>query len=40
MDDFNTENGTHIVSASAVHCEPMGLYPGKKDSLDVLKKVE
>lgn len=40
MDDFNAENGTHIVSASAVHCEPMGLYPGKKDSLDVLEKVE
>lgn len=40
MDDFNKENGTHIVSASAIHCEPMGLYAGKKDSLDVLQKVE
>lgn len=40
MDDFNAENGTHIVSACPVHCEPMGLYPGKKDSLDALKKVE
>ena len=40
MDDFNAENGTHIVSASAIHCEPMGLYAGKKDSLDVLEKVD
>ena len=40
MEDFNAENGTHIVSVSAVHCEPMGLYAGKQSSLDVLKKVE
>lgn len=40
MDDFNKENGTHIVSASAIHCEPMGLYAGKQTSLDVLQKVE
>lgn len=40
MDDFNEENGTHIVSVAAVHCEPLGLYPGKIDSLDVLQKVE
>ncbi len=40
MDDFNKENGTHIVSVAAVHCEPLGLYPGKKDSLDVLQQVK
>ena len=40
MDDFNAENGTHIVSACPVHCEPMGLYAGKKDSLDVLEKIK
>ncbi len=40
LDDFNAENGTHIVSASAVHCEPMGLYAGKQASLDVLQKVQ
>ena len=40
MDDFNAENGTHIVSAAAIHCEPMGLYAGKQTSLDVLQKVE
>ena len=38
LDDFNKENGTHIVSVSAPHVEPMGLYGGKKTSLDDLKK--
>ena len=37
LDDFNAENGTHIVSVSAVHVEPMGLYGGKQSSLDALK---
>lgn len=40
LDDFNAENGTHIVSVLAVHNEPMGMYAGKQTSLDVLKKVE
>lgn len=26
LDNFNTENNTHIVSAAAIHVEPMGLY--------------
>ena len=38
LDDFNAEKGTHIVSAAAIHVEPMGLYGGKQDSLDALKK--
>ena len=38
LDDFNAENGTHIVSVSAPHVEPMGIYGGKKSSLDDLKK--
>ena len=38
LDDFNKEQGTHIVSVSAVHVEPMGLYGGKQTSLDVLGK--
>lgn len=38
MDDFNAENGTHLVSVSAVHVEPMGLYGGKQTTLDALKK--
>ena len=37
LDDFNAENGTHIVSVSAVHVEPLGLYGGKQSSLDALK---
>lgn len=36
LDDFNAENGTHIVSVSAVHVEPMGLYGGKQTTLDAL----
>lgn len=38
LDDFNAENGTHIVSVSTVHVEPMGLYGGQQTSLDALKK--
>ena len=37
LDDFNAENGTHIVSVSAPHVEPMGLYGGKQTTLDALK---
>lgn len=38
LDDFNAQQGTHIVSVGTVHYEPMGLYPGKTASLDELKK--
>ena len=38
LNNFNEENGTHIVSVSGVHVEPFGVYPGKSKSLDVLKK--
>lgn len=38
LDDFNAENGTHIVAAATIHVEPMGLYGGKQDSLDAIKK--
>ena len=37
LEDFNAENGTHIVSAAAIHVEPMGLYGGKQKSLDNVK---
>ena len=37
LDDFNAQNGTHVVSIGAVHVEPMGLYGGKQSSLDALK---
>ena len=36
LDDFNKENGTHIVSVGAIHVEPMGLYGGKQTTLDAL----
>lgn len=38
LDDFNAENGTHVVSAAAIHVEPMGIYGGKQTSLDAIKK--
>ncbi len=38
LDDFNAENGTHVVSVSTIHVEPMGLYGGKQTSLDAIKK--
>ena len=38
LDDFNKENGTHIVSVAAIHVEPIGLYGGKQSSLDAIKK--
>lgn len=38
MNDFNEENGTHLVSAAGIHYEPFGIYAGKTDSLDALKE--
>ncbi len=37
LDDFNEQNGTKIVSASAIHVEPMGIYGGKQTTLDAVK---
>lgn len=34
LNDFNAENGTHLVNACAVHVEPMGLYGGKLTALE------
>lgn len=34
MENFNAEHGTHLVSAGAIHYEPMGIYAGKSTSLD------
>ena len=36
MNDFNEQNGTHLVSVAEVHYEPFGLYAGKTASLDEL----
>ena len=38
LDDFNAENKTNIVSAAAIHYEPLGLYPGTTKSLDSIKE--
>ncbi len=36
LEDFNAQNGTHIVSIAAIHVEPMGLYGGKQTTLDAV----
>jgi len=36
LDDFNAENGTHIVTVAGIHVEPMGIYGGKQTSLDAI----
>lgn len=37
LENFNSERGTHLVSVTAVHYEPMAIYPGKVSSLDDLQ---
>ena len=36
MDDFNANNGTHLVAVAAIHYEPFGIYPGKTASIEAL----
>ena len=36
LDDFNAQQGTHIVSVAAIHVEPMGLYGGTQKTLDAV----
>ncbi len=36
LDQFNAENGTHLVGIAKIHYEPMGIYAGKCKSLDDL----
>ncbi|MBQ7624050.1 MAG: hypothetical protein IJS65_02085 [Clostridia bacterium] len=38
LDDFNAENGTHIVSVAAIHVEPMGVYSAKNTDLSAFGK--
>lgn len=33
LDTFNEANGTNLVSAAAIHYEPLGIYPGKGTDL-------
>ena len=37
LDNFNEEQGTHLVNAGGIHYEPFGIYPGAKSSLDDLE---
>ena len=37
LDNFNEEQGTHLVNAGGIHYEPFGIYPGKKETLDDLE---
>lgn len=36
QENFNAENGTHIVIVAPIHVEPMGLYGGQQTNLDAL----
>lgn len=36
LENFNEEQGTHLVNAGGIHYEPFGIYPGTKTSLDEL----
>ena len=38
LDNFNEEQGTHLVNAGGIHYEPFGIYPGSKSSLDELEE--
>lgn len=34
LENFNKEQGTHLVSVGGIHYEPFGIYPGTKKTLD------
>lgn len=37
LENFNEEQGTHLVNAGGIHYEPFGIYPGTKGTLDELE---
>lgn len=37
LDDFNAQNGTHLVTVAGIHVEPMGIYGGKQTSLEPIQ---
>lgn len=37
LEQFNTDNGTHLVNAGGIHYEPFGIYPGTKNDLAALE---
>lgn len=36
LEKFNEENGTDLISAAAIHFEPLGVYPGKTADVNAL----
>ena len=38
QENFNEENGTHLVNVAGIHVEPMALYGGKQADLSALGK--
>ena len=36
LEDFNAQQGTHLVSVAGLHVEPLGLYGGKQTTLDAV----
>ena len=38
LDQYNSENGTDLVSAGSIHYEPFGIYAGKTKSIDALQE--
>ena len=36
LDQFNEENGTHLVSVGKIHYEPFGIYAGKTSDLSAI----
>ena len=36
LEEFNKDNGTHLVAVSDIHYEPFGIYAGKTASIDKL----
>lgn len=38
LDDFNKQKGTHLVSAGAIHYEPLGIYGGKTKKIADLQQ--
>jgi D-methionine transport system substrate-binding protein len=38
LENFNEEQGTHLVNAGGIHYEPFGIYPGTKSDLSELEE--
>ena len=36
LDDFNAQNGTHLVNVAEIHYEPFGIYAGKTATIEKL----